>query len=264
VTLRIYDLEQSRHQGMPHVPANAPGFYYALHRRHELPWPEARTPAAGVMVTTEHAGTHIDALCHQSESLMLHGGVKVDTTIQTSAGFTRLGAETIAPIVRPGILIDVAGFRGTTRLPPRTMISASDLQEVASRQQTPVHEGDVVLVRTGYGSAWDEPSTYYEAAGIGRDGSQWLADAGVHTVGADNGTWDVPGTVDPQMSVTLPGHIILLVRSGVYILEHLNLEELAIDRVYEFEFICLPLKIRGATGSPVRPIALLRAKAGDH
>jgi kynurenine formamidase len=56
--------------------------------------------------------------------------------------------------------------------------------------------------------------------------------------------------------VTLPGHILLLVRAGIPIIENLNLEELAAAGVHEFGFVCLPLKMRGATGSPVRPIAL--------
>jgi len=52
-------------------------------------------------------------------------------------------------------------------------------------------------------------------------------------------------------------HVHLLVQSGVYILEALNLEELARERVYEFLFIAAPLKLRGGTGSPIRPLALV-------
>jgi kynurenine formamidase len=68
--------------------------------------------------------------------------------------------------------------------------------------------------------------------------------------------WDVIGPTDPELGVTLPGHVLMLVRAGIPIIENLNLEELAAARVYEFGFVCLPLKMRGATGSPVRPIAL--------
>jgi kynurenine formamidase len=55
----------------------------------------------------------------------------------------------------------------------------------------------------------------------------------------------------------LPGHVHLLVRNGIYIVESLNLEALAADGVREFVFVCLPLKVRGGTGSPVRPLALV-------
>jgi kynurenine formamidase len=69
--------------------------------------------------------------------------------------------------------------------------------------------------------------------------------------------WDEMGLFDPDFKVTLPGHLILLVRSGIYIIENLFLEELARDQGFEFSFVCLPLKLRGATGSPVRPIAIV-------
>ena len=54
----------------------------------------------------------------------------------------------------------------------------------------------------------------------------------------------------------MPVHVHLLVESGIHIIEALNLEELARDRVYEFVFVAAPLKIRGGTGSPIRPLAL--------
>ena len=40
------------------------------------------------------------------------------------------------------------------------------------------------------------------------------------------------------------------------LLELVWLEDLAKDRVYEFLFIASPLKLRGATASPLRPIAI--------
>jgi kynurenine formamidase len=39
----------------------------------------------------------------------------------------------------------------------------------------------------------------------------------------------------------------------------LNLTELAADGVSEFTFVLAPLKIVGATGSPVRPLAVVSA-----
>jgi kynurenine formamidase len=87
--------------------------------------------------------------------------------------------------------------------------------------------------------------------------SSWLAEAGVLAVGADNIAWDWTGERDGELGVTLPGHVLLLVRAGIYIIENLMLEELGEAGAVEFTFVCLPLKIQGATGSPVRPVALL-------
>src|SRR5258707_8778346 len=113
---RIYDLEQARYFGARVFPSNAPGYVYTLHRHHERGMGEARTGASGFMYTTEHSGTHIDALCHQAEDLYLYGGREVDARIQTASGFTELGVETIAPIVTRGVLLDAALYRGVDRI----------------------------------------------------------------------------------------------------------------------------------------------------
>lgn len=253
VSARIFDLEQLRYAGAPSHPAHQPGFHYFLHRHHARGAPEARTGASGVVVMPEHSGTHIDALAHQAENLTLHGGVHVDDGVQTSVGFKVLGIETMAPIVARGVLLDVAGSR---RLQPGYAITAEDLERAEKEAGTEVRAGDVVLVRTGYGALWSKPAEYLEAAGVSAAGSRWLIAKNVKAVGADNVAFDVMGPADPELGMTLPGHILLLVRAGIPIIENLNLEELASADVHEFVFVCLPLKMRGATGSPVRPIAI--------
>jgi kynurenine formamidase len=250
---RVFDLEQPRYAGAPSHPAHAPGFNYFLHRHHAAGGPEARTGASGIVVMPEHSGTHIDALCHQAENLTLHGGVHVDSGVQTSVGFRVHGIETMGPLVGRGILLDVAGDQ---RLPPSHEITVAELKQAATHAGVDVRAADVVLVRTGFGALWADPAEYLQAAGVSSAGSRWLIDRKVGAVGADNMAWDVIGPTDPELGVTLPGHVLMLVRAGIPIIENVNLEELAAARVYEFGFVCLPLKMRGATGSPVRPIAL--------
>ena len=254
---RMYDLEQPRYFGAPIYPSHAPGYFYTLHRHHERGMGEARTSASGFLYTTEHSGTHIDALCHQAEDLHLYGGREVDARIQTAFGFTELGAETIAPLVTRGVLLDIARQRGVDRIGTGNPIKQDELEAAAQEQGVKVGEGDVVLLRTGNGVLWQDPIVYLQAGGVTAGASWWLAERGVRAVGADNMAWDEVGVVDPDLKITLPGHLILLVRHGIYIIENLFLEELARDRCYEFTFICLPLKMRGATGSPVRPIAIV-------
>jgi kynurenine formamidase len=248
---RVFDLEQLRYAEAPtHVAYQHPGFNYFLNRQHARGAPEARTSASGIIVMPEHTGTHIDALAHQAENLTLHGGVHVDGN-QTSVGFRVHGIETMAPLVARGVLLDVAGKK---RLEPNHAITPGELELAAASLQ--IHEGDVVLVRTGYGALWSDPAEYLRGAGVSAAGSRWLIEKKVSAVGADNMAWDVIGPTDPELAVTLPGHLLLLVRAGIPIIENLNLEELAEAGVHEFAFICLPLKLRGATGSPVRPIAI--------
>jgi kynurenine formamidase len=203
-------------------------------------------------VTPEHSGTHIDALAHQAENLKLHGGIAADD-VQTSTGFKKLGVDTMAPIVTRGVLIDLAH---DSRLPEGHAITAEELQRAADVE---VGRGDVVLIRTGYGALWSDPEAYLRAAGVSAAGSRWLIERKAAAVGADNMAFDVMGPADPELKVTLPGHVLLLVRAGIPIIENLNLEELAAAGIHEFLFVCLPLKMRGATGSPVRPVAIASA-----
>jgi kynurenine formamidase len=260
LSARVYDLEQPRFRGMPIHPAHQPGYFYALHRRHRDTYRPAengpRSSASGVLTMMEHAGTHLDALCHQANELRMFGGIATDDA-ETPAGFSRLGVETVPPLVRRGILLDVAGWKGQSTLPPAYSISADDLDSCAAAQGVQVQRDDVLLARTGYGALWHDEAAYLQAAGVGKSGTLWAAERGVTAVGADNMAWDVPGERDPESGATLFAHVYLLPQRGVYIIENVNLEELAHDRRWQFLFIAAPLKLQGATGSPLRPLALV-------
>jgi kynurenine formamidase len=257
---RVYDLEQPRFAGMPIHPAHRPGYSYALHRRHRDTYRPtvhgARSSASGVLHMMEHSGTHIDALSHQARDLVMFGGVAVDGT-ETPAGFSRLGIETVPPLVRRGVLLDVCGHKGQRLLPAKYGITADDLAGCAAAQGAQVRSGDVLLVRTGYGALWrGQEQVYLDAAGVSKSGTLWAAECGVAAVGADNMAWDVPDERDPDSGSTLFAHVYLLAQKGIYIIENLNLEELAADRRWAFAFVAVPLKLEGATGSPIRPLAL--------
>lgn len=257
---RFYDLEQPRFLGMPIHPTHKPGYHYALHRRHRDTYTPGengpRSGASGVLTMMEHSGTHIDALCHQACDLRLFGDIPTDR-VETPAGFTQLGVETIPPLLGRGVLLDVAGWKGQAVLPSRYSISADDLRGTAETQRVEIQRGDVLLVRTGYATLWHDETTYLDAAGVAKSGTLWAAEHEVIAVGADNMAWDVPCERDPETGATLFGHVYLLPQKGIYILENLNLEELARDRCWSFGFVAIPLKLRGATGSPIRPVALV-------
>jgi 4-oxalocrotonate tautomerase family enzyme len=256
---RIFDLEQPREEGMPVFPAHRPGYSYLLHRHHEdeYEYTKPRTSASGVIICMEHTGTHIDALCHQADDLTLYGGVPVKG-VQTGKGFTRLGVEEIPPIIAPGVLLDVPASKGAEDLEQSYAVTGADLEECCERQNVTVEPGSVALIRTGNSrSYWDDPEGYLAGPGMAASASYWLAEKGVVAVGADNMAWDVIGAEDPNLGVILPGHLILLARNGIYIIENLQLEELAAAGQHRFSFFCVPLKFVGATGSPVRPLAIV-------
>jgi kynurenine formamidase len=208
-----------------------------------------------MLTMMEHTGTHIDALCHQACGFKMYGDVPVEGT-ETVGGFTRLGVETVPPLLGRGVLLDVAGWKGQAILPKKYSIPADDLIKCAAAQQVEVSRGDVLLVRTGFAKLWDKEADYLEAAGVAKSGTLWAAEHGVRAVGADNMAWDMTDDRDPETGATLFAHVYLLPQKGVYIMENLNLEELARDRCYAFAFIGIPLKFKGATGSPFRPLAL--------
>src|ERR1700720_1052657 len=148
---QVFDLEQPRFAGMPVHPAHKPGYFYGLHRRHRDSYrPDQHGPrsgASGVLTMMEHSGTHIDALCHQACGLTLFGGIPTDAA-ETPAGFTRLGVETVPPLLGRGVLLDVAGWKGQSPLPPAYSIGADDLAGCAAAQGLELQRGDVLLVRT--------------------------------------------------------------------------------------------------------------------
>ena len=257
---RVYDLEQPRFTGMPSHPAHKPGYFYALYRRHRDSYrPDdhgPRTGASGMLTMMEHSGTHMDALCHQASDLRLHGGIVVDD-VERGDGFTALGAETMRPLLGRGVLLDVAGWKQVDVLPAHYAITAEDLDGCARAQHVDVRPGDVLLVRTGYGTHWSDEAAYLTAAGVSKSGNIWTAEKRVAAVGADNMAWDSMAEHDPDTKMMLFGHVHLLVTHGIHILENLYLEELAQARHHEFCFVAVPLKFRGATGSPIRPLALV-------
>jgi kynurenine formamidase len=203
----------------------------------------------------EHSGTHIDALCHQAIDMEMYGGIRVSPENQTARGFLDLGIETVDPIMRRGVLLDVARSQGVPRLDAGYLITADDLAQAALESGIDIREGDCVLVRTGWGKHFGDGDSYLDAAGLGADAARWLASKRPFLCGADNVALDHPEAVDAELGV-LPCHSVLIVQNGIYIVENLNLEELAAASCHEFAFVCLPLKMRGVTGSPVRPLAL--------
>lgn len=257
--MRMIDLEFPRTAGMPEFPTHKPAYAYTLFHRHEdkLGSGGVRSSAFGQLHGTEHAGTHIDALSHQAECMKLHGNLAVTPDIETPTGFTERGAEHIPPIFTDGVLLDVAGLKGVSSLDPGYGVTAHDLQACCDRQSVAIKKGTVVLINLGNGHHWNNEERYLNAPGVSEQAAEWLIEREVVAVGADNICFDLKDQWDAELNCNLPGHLLLLVRAGVFIIENLNLSELAASGHSEFVFVAIPLKLVGATGSPIRPIAFV-------
>jgi kynurenine formamidase len=262
-TTRVFDLGRPMFVGMPQSP-NHPEFRHALPRRHgDGVRADGGSAANDLIVTGTHVGTHIDGLAHVSHCGELYGGVSA-AEVQVGGRFSQHGMETVAPMVCRGVLLDVPAALGVPACDPAYEITPDDLDACVERQETPVRAGDVVLVRSGWGQRWDDGPAYLGresgVPGVGDRGAKWLAAAEVRAAGADTIAFEhLPAG---QGHAVLPAHRVLLVEHGIHIIESLALEELAADGVHEFVFVLSPLKLVGATGSPVRPIAIVSGTDG--
>ena len=200
-------------------------------------------------------GTQFDAFSHQTIGDSLYNCVKLDS-VATRNGFTKLGVENVGLLMTRGILIDIAGAKGVPMLAGNYEIMPTDLEAALARQKLTLEPGDAILIHTGWSRLWGKDNAQYSknSPGIGVAAAEWLARQNPMLVGADNSSVEISPNPDPKVS--LPVHQIMLVVNGIHLLENLRLEDLAAKQVYEFAFILQPLKMQGATGSTVAPVAI--------
>jgi len=245
---RVYDLGQPYFAGMPHWPAHPP-FLFGLTKRHgDIVGPAGNSSAADAIAMGSHVGTHIDALCHFSCGGMLHGGHPVEELQSYVGGLQKYSVDTLAPILRRGVLVDLAP---NAPLAEDWEITPEQLEAACKVE---IHRGDVVLLRTGWARYFENARKFVNETrlpGPGLAAARWLSAKGIFAAGSDTVAFEKSPV--PEM----PVHVHLLVESGIHIIECLNMEELASDGVHEFGFVAVPMKIRGATGAPVRPLALV-------
>ena len=209
--------------------------------------------SAEVIQGSLHQSSHIDSLIHAQRFGRVYGGNRVEALLGES-GWRAFGAETIPPIVTRGIVIDATIGVGAVPVPDGYAISAEQLEHSVRVQNLHLGKGYTVLIRTGKIVQYATDRGAFEAGcpGISGEAARWLVERGMIVFGIDVTSAD-PHPV-PNWRDTV--HEELLVKRGIHIIENLYLEDLVREGVREFSFICLPLKMQGATGSWVRPIAL--------
>jgi kynurenine formamidase len=210
-----------------------------------------------LLMCTMHTGTHIDALAHTTcgPDAAWYGGHSSYSELGDFGPLNNDASE-LPPLVTRGVMLDIPGALGVERLARSQPVGVHELEAAAARQGVEPGAGDVALVRTGTMLHWPDVASLAECEGTGLslEGALWLAERGVVAVGGDNVALEVdpsgrPG--DPQ-----PVHRTLIQERGIPIIEWVYQEELARDGVSEFLFVCMPLTVRGATGSMVRPLAI--------
>jgi kynurenine formamidase len=201
-----------------------------------------------------HTGTHIDSLAHFGLNGETWNGFRHEVHLG-DVGWKKAGAEKLPPVIARGVLIDVAGLKGVDVLPDGYRITPDDLKAALAKQGVALQTGDAVFIRTGRMRVLDQPQKYLAPEpGIGLAAAKWLVEGqGAMLVGSDNLSLESFPVETKENWV--PVHTYLEAEQGAAIMEVVDLEQLARDRVYEFAFIGASLKLRGASGAPMRPLA---------
>jgi kynurenine formamidase len=255
---RMIQLDHPLQKGMPIYPTHPP-FHITLNNRHgDIHRGCGFSSSNELIITSTHTSTHIDALSHVSENGMLHGGVDAAKAQQGTDLFKEHGVETIAPIFRRGVLLDIARLRKVDVLAPAEEITVADLEGALRAAKVSINPGDVILLRTGWTKHWTDSRKYLGldsagTPGVAAPGAEWLAAKKPFAVGNDTAGFEQI----VQTDITMDAHRILIAQNGIHIIENLDLEELAQCGRADFAFVTLPLRIKGATGSPLRPVALV-------
>lgn len=206
---------------------------------------------------TTHVGTHIDALGHFSKGDRLYGGHSARGSVG-DWGLIDLGIERMPPMVTRGILLDVSGLDGGDYLDAGRAVGVDDLKRACDAAGVAPQRGDVVCINTGWGRFFmaDNPRYLSGEPGIDEAAAQWLTEQDVTAIGCDNMAVEVlPGTRHPE--IMMPVHQHCLVEAGVHLIENLVMDAVLDRGQPSFCFVLLATKFKGATGCPVRPVAIL-------
>lgn len=253
-TGQVYELGRRLEEGMPLQTTRT----FQLHTKRTAPLAGSNRRGSNeeiVLAEIGQVGTQFDGFAHQTIGNSLYNCFKLDD-VATRNGFSKLGIENIGALMTRGVLLDIAALKGVAMLPDTYEITVADLQQALRRQQLALQPGDAVILHTGWGRLWGKQNERYMKTNPGIDvaASEWLARQNPMLIGADTAPINVTPSPDPKLSN--PVHQIALVVNGIFLLENLRLDELADQRVYEFALIVEPLKLVGATGSTVAPIAI--------
>ena len=220
-------------------------------------------------VATEigQVGTQFDGLGHigcvtgkdgDNNEIRFYNGF-TEAEMANAYGLQKLGVENCKPFFTHGVLVDVAALKGRM-LNLGEEISVADVQAALQRQgvaESSIQPGDGVFFNTGWGSLWKKDNAKFNSGepGIGLDVARWCAGKQLALVGAD--TWATEAVPNPNPDLVFAVHNELITKNGIYNHENLDFDALIADKIYEFAYVFAPLRIKGATGSPGRPIAIV-------
>jgi len=268
---RLFDLSFTWTDQSPVLNLNPP-YSFALNRTHKMTHeifgqvPGSRVSWASdiMFFSGQHGAPTIDAIGHIGRDLKLHGGVDAVAATSTPGGIgAGLGIDSFPTdlMVNRMVLLDVARQIAGGKpdpLPPGFEITSAHLEQTMKSENVEVRPGDSLMIRTGWGQYFGKDNARFlgeQSPGPGQDGARFIIDRKVRLAGDDTATFEKrPAAYGKELFSV---HMMLLADNGIYIVENANLEALADAKGYVSLLILTPLKIQGATGSPLRAIALV-------
>jgi kynurenine formamidase len=204
-----------------------------------------------------HIGGEVEFADGTTQRVFYNGFTAAE--MNASTGLRQLGIEHVKPILTRGVLIDLPALKNVQRLEGGYEVTLADVRAALARQgiaESSITPGDAVLFRYGWAQLWSTPAEYNAAAlpGIGVEVARWLVERRVTVTGGDTSPNEV--SPNPTRGLVIPVHQELMMKNGIFNIENMTFEELAAERVYEFLFVATPIRFKGATGSPLRPLAI--------
>ena len=225
--------------------------------------------------TFAHKGAVFDADGDGVAEKVSYNGFRIvddeDRGLHGQLGARALSAAVMAEtgMQARAVMIDLRHHYGDER----TLVTYEMLERVMREDNVSVERGDIVCLHTGLGALIREADGKLDqsirTACCVLDGYdprllEWIADSGLVAIAADNLAVERSSTlgVDPRMGhhgPALPLHEHCLVKLGIHLGELWYLSELAgwlrQKKRNRFLLTAPPLRMPGAAGSPVTPIA---------
>ncbi len=229
------------------------------------PWGREGDRASGALehiglVYHGHTVTHVDGLSHIFWDGRMYNGRPAEH-VTSAFGATHHAITALRNgVITRGVLLDVARTRGVDWLEPGEPVFPEDLEACEQQHGALVEEGDVIMLRTGYGRKVRDKGAD-EVARVGRAGWHasclpWFRERGVAMIACDTAQDAIPSGYKAFRS---PIHAVGIVAMGLWLIDNCDLEQLSrtteeLGR-WDFLFTLAPLRWVGATGSPANPLA---------
>ena len=210
------------------------------------------------------SNTHIDGLAHYSwDGKNYNGFAKGDTNSLHGARSLSMDQAEHGFITR-GVLLDIAALHGVPWLERGHAVTSDELLAAERRQGVTVRSGDALLVHTGNAAAIlsegpdGDGGLSARQAGLHASCLPFLRERDVAILGND-GVQDVQPS-GFGLDFIRPIHTVALVALGLWLIDNVNLTELAQvcleENRWDFFFAALPWRMKGVTSSASNPVAV--------